>query len=137
MQIDRWVECFHLPIRMTVWLGALVVLMLLAFAAHSQEATLTWKHPAAYTDDSPLDLNDIEATEIEYGLCPLTGTKIEIAAPTDYTVNVLLPTPGLWCFRARTRLYGLEWSEWTDVVTLINPLATHEGANPPPFKLVM
>jgi len=34
MQLDRFVECFHLPIRLGVWLAALATLTLVAFVAH-------------------------------------------------------------------------------------------------------
>lgn len=122
MQIDRWVECFRLPIRMSVWLIALVVLMLLAFAAHSQEATVTWTHPAEYVDGGALPLEAIDATEIEFGRCGEGGlaadpapVTVSVAGPAAET-KIPLPDYGLWCFRARTVAAGIS-SDWTMIVS--------------------
>jgi hypothetical protein len=121
VQIDRWVDSFRLPIRMAVWLASLVVLMLLAFAAHSEEASLTWVHPVEYVDGGALPLEAIEATEVEYGRCGDTGLAAE-PAPVSVRVDgpaaaavVGLPDYGRWCFRARTIAGGVE-SDWTMVV---------------------
>lgn len=119
----------------------LVSLALVGLSATAQDvATVEWLHPQQYTDGTPLDLNDIAATELHYGLCPLdTGEfqSLEVDAPTEYVVRVTLPVPGLWCFRGRTRLHSLEWSAWTDVVTLTLPLPPYTGTTLPPFQLVM
>ena len=112
--------------------------LLIGVAIAADTTTVTWQHPEQNNDDSPLALNDIAATEIEYGLCPLTAAKsVTINAPTEYAVSIPLPTPGLWCFRARTRDYMGAWGDWTDVVTRESPLPPYTGDRLPPFKLVM
>ena len=114
--------------------------VLVGVAIAADTATVTWQHPEQYNDDSPLALNDIMATEIEYGLCPpaaTTTTVITINAPTEYAVSIPLPTPGLWCFRARTRDSMGAWSDWSDVATRESPLPPYTGVRLPPFKLVM
>ncbi len=123
MQIDRFVECFHLPIRLAVWLLALVVLMLLAFAAHSQEATVTWTNPTEYVDGGALPLEAIEATEVQYGRCGDAGlaadpapVSVPVPGPASSLAGLALPDYGRWCFRARTIAGGVE-SDWTMVVS--------------------
>jgi hypothetical protein len=129
-------------------LGIALLLSLMTAGALEVEpdsATVVWQHPSQYVDSTPLDINDIEATEIEYGPChptqtavnPLTAKTMAIMAPTEYVVGIPLPTPGLWCFRARTRMYGLDWSAWTDAVVVLSPQPPYAGSNLPPFKLVM
>jgi hypothetical protein len=125
MQIDRdvWIDAFRVPARMAAWLGALVALMLLAFAAHAQEASVTWTHPTAYVDETPLALGEIESTEIEFGRCSDGGLATE-PAPVSVTVpgpaaeapGIALPDYGRWCFRARTIVAGVA-SEWTSIVS--------------------
>jgi hypothetical protein len=121
VQIDRWVDSFRLPIRMAVWLGALVVLMLLAFAAHSQDATLTWTHPTEYTDGTLIGPDGLGSTELRYGRCNTTRSDL-LADPSPALVAVPFPAAthkignlisGEWCFQARSVTPAGTASEFT------------------------
>lgn len=68
MQLDRWIECFHVPIRMAVWLSALVVLMLLAFVAHSQTVPPRWVfEPPPPQSNVNRDYQDVATLSIKVG----------------------------------------------------------------------
>ena len=135
MQIDRWVECFHVPIRMGVWLAALVALMLLAFAAHAQEARVTWTHPTEYVDGGALPVGAIEKTQIEFDRCSDGGLArdpaptMNVPGPAAETTFALLEY-GRWCFRARTIVAGVP-SEWTAVVSRDYPPPALPVPEPP------
>ena len=137
MQIDRdaWIDALRLPARMAVWLGALALLMLLAFAAHAQEARVTWTHPTEYVDGGALAVSEIEKTQIEFDRCSDGG----LARDPAVTMNVpgpateatfALPEYGRWCFRARTIVAGVP-SEWTAVVSRDYPPPALPVPEPP------
>ena len=109
---------------MTVWLGALVVLMLLAFAAHSQEATVTWAHPTEYTDGTQIEPGGLGSTDLRYGRCDAARSDL-LANPAPAVVSVPFPatnhtvrslTPGEWCFQARSVTPAGTSSEFTGFV---------------------
>jgi hypothetical protein len=114
MQIDRdvWIDAFRVPARMAAWLGALVALMLVAFAAHASTATLSWTLPTQNTDGSAIPATgpgSIASTRVEWGSCAganVFGTKageVTVSAPGTSTTIAALAPATTYCFRAFAR----------------------------------
>ena len=88
-----------------LWLGFLAFLVLLGLCVHRTDAAsadLTWTHPTARVDGTPLAVADIAATRLTWGKC---------SAALDQTTDVPAPATahsigslgyGEWCFVART-----------------------------------
>lgn len=126
--------------------SVLILALLLGVPAGAQdEATVTWRHPVSRVNGMPLSLNEIARTEIAYGLCtpdlkdiePASAMSVSVPAPLRYKLALPLPSPGLWCVRARTILFSGLAGAWSNVATRVSPLPPYAGTNPPPFKLVM
>ena len=85
-------------------------------------ANLTWTHPTAYVDGTPLPLANIARTEIAWGKCNAAKTDFEaapttfnVAAPTAAAAIPAIPT-GAYCFKARTVSTANEVSDWAGPV---------------------
>lgn len=81
-----------------------LAIALLPLSALAANVEVTWTHPTAFVDGTPMALGQIASTTVEYGTCVGTafGVKVGekvVAAPTASTTLTGF-TPGLHCFRA-------------------------------------
>ena len=135
-----WTLYDHSPLA-TIFgiMAALAFAIILALfgisRANAADVTLTWTHPTAFTDGTPLTPAMLANTRIEFGSCAgaAFGTKTgEVnLAPSFLTTTITGLAPGTWCFRAyskTTALYGGLESAPTGVVSKVIPFP---APNPP------
>lgn len=77
-------------------LASFVLLSVFAMASYGDD-TVRWDHPVEYTDSTPLNAADIEATVVRFG----TGTT---ASPPTVTTTVTVPAPATSVVVARDPL---------------------------------
>jgi hypothetical protein len=85
---------------------SLLLLAMSSTLASAANVEVSWTHPTAFTDGTPLALTQIASTKIEYGTCSGTAFGVKagervVPAPAA-TVSLTGFTPGLHCFRAAT-----------------------------------
>lgn len=82
---------------------AALVAVLVPFALHAREVTLSWQNPTSYTDDSPLNPGDIVSHRIQWtGDCPgfaFVAPENNLVVQGNATTAVVNVTPGSRCFR--------------------------------------
>lgn len=104
-KLDRLIDDYRVPMRLGVWLAALVCVTLLGLwvsSAYAADAQLSWQHPTERVDGTPLPLAEIAQTRINWGLCSgELNQAVDVPAPaTTHTLPGL--NYGTWCFVART-----------------------------------
>ena len=119
---DYVIDLFRVPVRLAVWLLALLCLTFVGLA-QAADATLTWEHPTAYEDDSPLPPADLKETVLEWGRCvsgafpPNAEGSKAIPAPATTGAVTGLAANVQWCFRAATVVVAGEQSAWSETAT--------------------
>ena len=117
------------------------VLALTASGALAADLTVTWTHPTAFADGSPLALSQIASTRIEYGTCSGTafGTasgSITVPAPAASGVVTNL-TPGTWCFRAFTRTTAAAGGQESSASNVAQRTIAFPPPNPPVLSVTI
>jgi hypothetical protein len=139
-----WILYDRSPLRVIGAILALVVFLVIGVlcgVARAADATLTWTHPTAFTDGTPLTPAMLANTRIEFGSCAgaAFGTKTgEVnLAPTFLTTTITGLAPGTWCFRAYSKtiaIYGGLESAPTGVVSKVIPFP---APNPPVLSTIV
>lgn len=110
-------------------LSILVTVFLFGMFVHAKafayDASVTWVHPTAREDGTPMTVSEILETQIDHGLCAAGGTfpatptgTTRVAAPASGATITNLPA-GSWCFRARTLDTGNRISVNSSVVAKV------------------
>lgn len=119
---DCSIDSCRIPVRLAVWVVALAALSFSGLV-YAVDATVSWTHPTAYEDDSPLPVAEIASTIVEWARCTQQGTfptqaegTASAAGPATSLVVPGLPANALMCFRAAT-VVADQQSVWSDTAT--------------------
>jgi hypothetical protein len=88
--------------RLAAWIG----LLFLSLGARAELVTISWEHPTLFTDGTPLSLEQIQSTRVEWGTClgEAFGVAItESMAMSPASSVTISSLAGQFCFRAFTQ----------------------------------
>jgi len=123
-KILDWVEQHFVKAIILAVVAVILILVAVLFSvAQAADVKVSWSHPTQYTDNTPLALENIKETQVQYGTCttattPTFGTLTaeQVAAAPLTTITFTAVVPGKFCFRARTVDLQLRASAWTAAV---------------------
>jgi hypothetical protein len=116
------------------------VLALTASGALAADLTVTWTHPTAFADNSPLTLAQIASTRVEYGTCSGSafGTASgSVTVPAPAASGVVTVPPGTWCFRAFTRTTAAAGGQESGPSNVAQRVIAFPPPNPPVLSVTI
>lgn len=114
---------------------------LFASAAVAATLNVSWQHPTQFTDNSPLTIDQIESTRIEYGDCDAAGGwgskqgETIVAAPAT-SVQITTAGWGLKCVRGYTRATAAAGGQESAASGVANKNVPPPVPQPPTFITV-